>query len=133
MYAVHPYDAVCCPALPTPACFEIKQTGHAPCCKARMHARTCLPAPETHPLCRSQVLALLAMSIGQQPCAPGDLAHDEASAAVRCAVLEGLGLLADNPLTHALLKPALPKIAPCLGDAALKVRVAMADLLLGIG
>ena len=63
----------------------------------------------------------------------GDLAHDESSAAVRCAVLEGLGLLADNPLTHALLKPVLPKTAPCLGDSALKVRVAFADLLLVIG
>ena len=52
---------------------------------------------------------------------------------MRCAALEGLGLLADNPLTHALLKPALPKAAPCLGDAALKVRVALTDLLLTVG
>ena len=52
---------------------------------------------------------------------------------MRCAALEGLGLLADNPLTHALLKPALSKTAACLGDPALKVRVAFADLLLVIG
>ena len=65
-------------------------------------------------------------------CCTADLAHDEASAAVRCAALEGLALLADNALTHALLKPLLPKTASSLGDPALKVRVAFADLQLVI-
>lgn len=51
---------------------------------------------------------------------------------MRAAVAEGLATLVDNPLARPLLKVVLPQLKPLLCDAATKVRIAMADLLLGL-
>lgn len=61
-----------------------------------------------------------------------DVACDSSSPGVRLAVVQGLGGLVDNPLAQALLKMVLPKLGPLLHDKALKVRTAVADLLLAI-
>lgn len=46
--------------------------------------------------------------------------------------MQGLTGLVDNPLAQPLLKVVLPKLGPLLHDTALKVRVALADLLLTV-
>lgn len=51
---------------------------------------------------------------------------------MRQAVIQGLTGLVDNPLAQPLLKLILPRLGPMLHDPALKVRVAMADLLLTV-
>ena len=48
------------------------------------------------------------------------------------AVVQGLTGLVDNPLAQPLLKLVLPKLGPLLHDKALKVRTAVADLLLAV-
>ena len=62
----------------------------------------------------------------------GQLAFDGASPAVRAAVAEGLAGLADNALAQPLLRVVLPQLGALLCDPALRVRVAMAVLLLGL-
>ncbi|GAX76010.1 hypothetical protein CEUSTIGMA_g3453.t1 [Chlamydomonas eustigma] len=59
----------------------------------------------------------------------GELAYDMSWPAVRCAVLEGLSLLVDNPHAQPVLKKALPQLASLLTDPSIKVREAMASLL----
>ena len=59
-----------------------------------------------------------------------EMAHDISSSAVRCAVVDGMIYLLDNPQSHELLKVLLPKLAPLLDDPVLSVRTAVADLLL---
>lgn len=59
-----------------------------------------------------------------------EMAHDTTSSAVRCAVVDGMIYLLDNPQSHELLKVLLPKLAPLLDDPVLAVRTAVADLLL---
>ncbi|CAM6022437.1 unnamed protein product [Sphagnum balticum] len=61
-----------------------------------------------------------------------DMAWDLSSPTVRLAVLQGLVYLLENPLSHAVLRPLLPKIARLLKDADLRVRVAAVDFLLAI-
>ena len=61
-----------------------------------------------------------------------DVACDSSSPGVRQAVVQGLGGLVDNPLAQPLLKMVLPKLGPMLHDKALKVRTAVADLLLAV-
>lgn len=61
-----------------------------------------------------------------------DVACDVASPGVRSAVVQGLTGLVDNPLAQPLLKMVLPKLGPLLHDKALKVRTAVADLLLAV-
>lgn len=61
-----------------------------------------------------------------------DLARDASSASVRAAVLEGLTKLVDNPLAQPVLKAVLPRLAPLIGDANSRVRVALADLLIAV-
>ena len=61
-----------------------------------------------------------------------DVAYDSASPGVRLAVVQGLTGLVDNPLAQPLLTLVLPKLGPLLHDKALKVRTALADLLLAI-
>ena len=61
-----------------------------------------------------------------------DVACDSSSPVVRLAVVQGLGGLVDNPLAQPLLKMVLPKLGPLLHDKALKVRTAVADLLLAV-
>lgn len=61
-----------------------------------------------------------------------DVACDAASPGVRLAVVQGLTGLVDNPLAQPLLKMVLPKLGPLLHDKALKVRTAVADLLLAV-
>lgn len=61
-----------------------------------------------------------------------DVACDSSSPGVRLAVVQGLGGLVDNPLAQPLLKMVLPKLGPLLHDKALKVRTAVADLLLAV-
>ena len=46
--------------------------------------------------------------------------------------MQGLTGLVDNPLAQPLLKVMLPKLGSLLHDTALKVRVALADLLLTV-
>ena len=59
----------------------------------------------------------------------GELAFDAADSAVRAAVPAGMAELAVNPLAHPLLKLMLPQLKSLLHDSALRVRVAMANLL----
>lgn len=59
-----------------------------------------------------------------------EVAYD--SPGVRLAAVQGLTGLVDNPLAQPLLKAVLPKLGPLLHDTALKVRVALADLLLTV-
>ncbi len=61
-----------------------------------------------------------------------DMAWDLSSPTVRLAVLQGLIYLLENPLSHAVLRPLLPKLARLLKDADLRVRVAAVDFLLAI-
>ncbi|KAL0041759.1 hypothetical protein WJX79_003625 [Trebouxia sp. C0005] len=61
-----------------------------------------------------------------------EVAYDSSSPGVRLAAVQGLTGLVDNPLAQPLLKVVLPKLGPLLHDAALKVRVALADLLLTV-
>ncbi len=61
-----------------------------------------------------------------------DMAWDLSSPTVRLAVLQGLVYLLENPLSHAVLRPLLPKLARLLKDADLRVRVAAVDFLLAI-
>ncbi len=61
-----------------------------------------------------------------------EVGFDSASPGVRLAVVQGLTGLVDNPLAQPLLKVVLPKLGPLLHDKALKVRVALADLLLTV-
>jgi hypothetical protein len=46
----------------------------------------------------------------------GSLAYDSSSALVRLAVVDGLCTLLANPLSHAVLKAALPMIGNLLHD-----------------
>ena len=62
----------------------------------------------------------------------GELAFDGSSPAVRAEVTEALTNLVDCPLAHPLLAVVLPKMAPQLYDASVKVRTAFMDLLLSI-
>lgn len=62
----------------------------------------------------------------------GELAFDGSSPAVRAAVAEALTDLVDCPLAHPLLAVVLPKMAPQLYDASVKVRTAFMDLLLSL-
>ncbi|KAH9314616.1 hypothetical protein KI387_023243 [Taxus chinensis] len=59
-----------------------------------------------------------------------EMAHDTSSSVVRCAVLDGMIYLLDNPQSHELLKVLLPRLSPMLDDPVLAVRTAVADLLL---
>ena len=61
-----------------------------------------------------------------------DVAYDSASPGVRLAVVQGVTGLVDNPLAQPLLKVVLPKLGPLLYDKAVKVRTAVADLLLTV-
>lgn len=61
-----------------------------------------------------------------------EVAYDSASPAVRQAVVQGLTGLVDNPLAQPLLKLVLPRLGALLHDFALKVRLALADLLLTV-
>ena len=61
-----------------------------------------------------------------------EVGFDSASPGVRLAVVQGLTGLVDNPLAQPLLKMVLPKLGPLLHDRALKVRLAVADLLLTV-
>ena len=63
----------------------------------------------------------------------GELAFDGAAAAVRVAALDGLALLAQNPLAQPLVRQLLPGLKPALWDASLAVRAALAGFLLTIG
>ncbi|CAL8463631.1 g3165 [Coccomyxa elongata] len=63
----------------------------------------------------------------------GELAFDGACVGVRAAAVSGLAALAQNPLTHPLMKKMLPTLRPLIWDSALAVRVALADMLLAIG
>ncbi len=63
----------------------------------------------------------------------GELAFDGAAVGVRLAALEGLELLAQNPLAQPLVKALLPGLRPALWDASLAVRAAFARFLLTIG
>lgn len=65
-------------------------------------------------------------------CAADEVAYDSTSPAVRQAVVQGLMGLVDNPLAQPLLKLILPRLGPLLHDPALKVRLALADLLLTV-
>ena len=47
-------------------------------------------------------------------------------------MVQGLMGLVDNPLAQPLLKLVLPRLGPLLHDPALKVRLALADLLLTV-
>lgn len=60
------------------------------------------------------------------------MAYDSASPGVRLAVVQGVTGLVDNPLAQPLLKVVLPKLGPLLHDKAVKVRTAVADLLLTV-
>ena len=60
------------------------------------------------------------------------MAYDSASPGVRQAVVQGLTGLVENPLAQPLLRLVLPRLGPLLRDAALKVRLAVADLLLTV-
>ena len=55
----------------------------------------------------------------------GELAFDMSSPPVRCAVLDGLGPLLDNPHAQPVLRKALPQLAALLSDPSLKVRAGM--------
>ena len=61
-----------------------------------------------------------------------EVAYDSSSPGVRLAAVQGLTGLVDNPLAQPLLKVVLPKLGPLLHDTTLKVRVALADLLLTV-
>ncbi|BDA48499.1 Condensin-2 complex subunit G2 [Coccomyxa sp. Obi] len=63
----------------------------------------------------------------------GELAFDGACVGVRAAAVSGLAALAQNPLTHPLMKKMLPTLRPLIWDSAVAVRVALADMLLAIG
>lgn len=63
----------------------------------------------------------------------GELAFDGACVGVRAAAVSGLAALAQNPLTHPLMKKMLPTLRPLIWDPAVTVRVALADMLLAIG
>ena len=67
------------------------------------------------------------------PCGAGELAFDGAAAGVRAAALEGLALLAQNPLAQPLLAALLPGLRCLLWDASAAVRIALAELLLSVG
>jgi hypothetical protein len=54
---------------------------------------------------------------------------DGSSALVRQSVVEGLALLLDQPLSHPVLRAALPLAAPLLHDKADRVRAAFLTLL----
>ena len=47
-------------------------------------------------------------------------------------MVQGLTGLVDNPLAQPLLKLVLPRLGALLHDPALKVRLALADLLLTV-
>lgn len=66
------------------------------------------------------------------PCAADEVAYDSASPGVRQAMVQGLTGLVENPLAQPLLRLVLPRLGPLLHDAALKVRLAVADLLLTV-
>ncbi|KAL0037621.1 hypothetical protein WJX77_005190 [Trebouxia sp. C0004] len=61
-----------------------------------------------------------------------EVAYDSTSPGVRLAAVQGLTGLVDNPLAQPLLRVVLPKLGPLLHDTALKLRVAVADLLLTV-
>ena len=64
------------------------------------------------------------------PLMPADeVAYDSSSPGVRLAVVQGLTGLVGNALAQPLLKLVLPKLGALLHDSALKVRMAVADLL----
>ena len=62
-----------------------------------------------------------------------ELAFDGTCVGVRAAAVSGLSALAQNPLTHPLMKKMLPTLRPLIWDPAVAVRVALADMLLDIG
>lgn len=59
----------------------------------------------------------------------GELAHDVRSSAVRAGVFEGLDYVLDCGLSHPMLKPLLPALAPLLHDRSERVRAAFVTLL----
>ena len=61
-----------------------------------------------------------------------DTARDASAVSVRVAALEGLARLVDNPMAQPVLKAALPRLAPLIGDGAARVRCALADVLLAV-
>ena len=61
-----------------------------------------------------------------------DTARDASAVSVRVAALEGLARLVDNPMAQPVLKAALPRLAPLIGDSAARVRCALADVLLAV-
>ncbi|OQR97975.1 condensin-2 complex subunit G2 [Achlya hypogyna] len=61
-----------------------------------------------------------------------ELSHDSSSHSVRVAVFDGLLVVLENHLSHHVLKPLLPQLAPLIHDTNEKVRAAMARLLVRI-
>ncbi|MCO5567908.1 hypothetical protein L7F22_021604 [Adiantum nelumboides] len=61
-----------------------------------------------------------------------EVANDSSSSSVRCAVLQGVTYLLENPASHDLLKVILPRLGPLLSDCNLAVRTEMADMLLAL-
>ncbi|KAH7298062.1 hypothetical protein KP509_25G025200 [Ceratopteris richardii] len=61
-----------------------------------------------------------------------DIAHDNSSSTVRCAVLQGITYLLENPASHDLLKAIITKLGPLLNDCNLSVRIEMANMLLAL-
>ncbi|OQS02288.1 condensin-2 complex subunit G2, partial [Thraustotheca clavata] len=61
-----------------------------------------------------------------------ELVHDISSYTIRVAVIDGLLLVLENHLSHLILKPLLPQLAPFIHDKQEKVRVAVARLLVRV-
>ncbi|KDO26009.1 hypothetical protein SPRG_08662 [Saprolegnia parasitica CBS 223.65] len=61
-----------------------------------------------------------------------ELAQDTTSASVRVAVFDGLLVVLENHLSHNVLKPLLPQLAPLMHETNEKVRAAMARLLVRV-
>ena len=57
---------------------------------------------------------------------------DKSNASVRCAVLQGITYLLDNPASHELSKALLPRLGSLFSDCNLAVRIAVVDMLLAI-
>ena len=79
-------------------------------------------------------ILLLAWHLTYQhlPVSADEVAYDSSSPGVRLAVVQGLTGLVGNALAQPLLKLVLPKLGALLHDSALKVRIALADLLLAV-
>nr|CCA18167.1 condensin2 complex subunit G2 putative [Albugo laibachii Nc14] len=60
------------------------------------------------------------------------LANDKSSSAVRAAFFDGLRVVLENHLTHGILKPLLPQLAPLINDHNDRVRSEFVLLLLRV-